>query len=572
MSYIEIKELTYNYPRETKPVLQNINLQINKGEILFIVGDSGSGKSTLGKCISGAVPNFYGGTIKGSVNIEGQGIIEMEHNTRAREVTMVFQDPESQLIMSKVHREIAFGLENVGIESSEIKRRIWEAMQFSNILDLANREINTLSGGQKQRVAITSAIAYLPNCIILDEPTSQLDPASAEDVIALVKKINDELGITIIIIEQRIDKWFDIADKVLVLSKGEVAFLGTKQELYNEEKEALLDFLPSYLKVSKVLGVKNMPCGLRDTRRNIAAVTYDYETLLRENKLYNTEEIIKIEGLCCKYEESLVIKDLSTSIKKGEFVSILGANGAGKSTFLKALMSLISYSGSIKVLKNSFISGGENIKVSRDFANSFSGEYREIKKLKVKDIGRIIGYVSQNPNDYISKETVYGELKFTLDNYNIKDNGVIEETLRALDIYKLKDKNPRDLSGGEIQRVAIASILVLKPKILLLDEPTRGLDAKVKRMLGEILLELNKNGTTIILVTHDVEFAAEFCSRFLLMFNGEIVGDGSREKVLGSGIYYTTTINKIFRNRNINIFTLRDFHASAKKMNLKVKQ
>ena len=562
MPYIEIRELTYHYPKEQKPVLQNINLQLDKGEILFVVGESGSGKSTLGKCISGAVPNFYGGTIQGSVSLDGEEIAEMEHNTRAREVTMVFQDPESQLIMNKVHREIAFGLENVGVKNSEMKRRVWEAMQFSNILDIAHRDINTLSGGQKQRVAITSAIAYLPNCIILDEPTSQLDPASAEDVIALIKKINDELGITIIIIEQRIDKWFDIADKVLVLSKGEVAFLGTKQELYNEKNESLLDFMPSYLKISKALGVVNMPCGLRDTRRAIEAFTYEYKTPLLKQDLSSNKEIIKIENLCCKYEDNIVMKDLNASIKQGEFVSILGANGAGKSTFLKALMGLVNYNGSVKVLKNSLSDEGSSEKLSRDFIKGFGGEYKEIKKLKIKDIARIMGYVSQNPNDYISKETVYEELKFTLDNYNIKDYEVIEDTLKALDIYKLKDKNPRDLSGGEIQRVAIASILVLRPKILLLDEPTRGLDAKVKTMLGEMLLELNKSGTTVIFVTHDVEFAAEFCSRFLLMFNGEIVGDGSRSEVLGRGIYYTTTINKAFRNRNSDIFTLKDFHAS----------
>ena len=567
MSYIEIKELTYHYPKEQKPVLKHINLQLNKGEILFIVGESGSGKSTLGKCISGAVPNFYGGTIQGSVNIDGQSIVEMQHNKRAREVTMVFQDPESQLIMNKVHREIAFGLENVGIKNSEMKRRIWEAMQFSNILDIANREINTLSGGQKQRVAITSAIAYLPNCIILDEPTSQLDPASAEDVIALIKKINDELGITIIIIEQRIDKWFDIADKILVLTKGEIAFLGNKQELYNEKKEALLDFMPNYLKISKALDIVNMPCGLRETRRAIEAFTYEHKNTLIEQALSSKEEIIKVENLCCKYEDNIVIKALNTSIKQGEFISILGANGAGKSTFLKSLMGLINYGGSIKVLRNSLEPNADSKKPSRNFIESFSGEYKEVKKLKIKDIARIIGYVSQNPNDYISKETVYEELKFTLDNYNIKDYGVIEDTLKALDIYKIMDKNPRDLSGGEIQRVAIASILVLRPKILLLDEPTRGLDAKVKRMLGKILLELNKNGTTVILVTHDVEFAAEFCSRFLLMFNGEIVGDGSRDEVLGRGIYYTTTINKIFRNRNSNIFTLKDFYASEAHLN-----
>lgn len=576
MSYIEIKDLTYHYPSETKPVLKHINLQLNKGEILFVVGESGSGKSTLGKCISGAVPNFYGGTIQGNVSIDGQDLIEMEHNKRAREVTMVFQDPESQLIMNKVYREIAFGLENVGIKNTEMKRRIWEAMQFSNILDIANRDINTLSGGQKQRVAITSAIAYLPNCIILDEPTSQLDPASAEDVIALIKKINDELGITIIIIEQRIDKWFDIADKILLLSKGEIAFSGNKQELYKEEKESLLDFLPSYLKISKALDIENMPCGIRDTRKGIEAFTYEYKRPLLEQDLSSREEIIKIESLSCKYEDNLVIKNLSTNIKKGEFISILGANGAGKSTFLKALMGLINYGGSIRVLKNHLENGETSKRLSEGFIKNFGSEYKEIKKLKIKDIARIIGYVSQNPNDYISKETVYEELKFTLDNYNIKDNEVIEDTLKALDIYKLKDKNPRDLSGGEIQRVAIASILVLKPRILLLDEPTRGLDAKVKRMFGQILLELNKGGTTVILITHDVEFAAEYCDRFLLMFNGEIVGDGNREEVLGTGIYYTTTINKIFRHSNSEIFTLKDFYNSRSKLrenkfNMKVK-
>ena len=565
MPYIEIKELTYHYPKEPSPVLKDINLQLNKGEILFVVGESGSGKSTLAKCISGAVPNFYGGTIQGSVSIDGKGIIEMKHNKRAREVTMVFQDPESQLIMNKVHREIAFGLENVGIQSSEIKRRIWEAMQFSNILDLASREINTLSGGQKQRVAITAAIAYMPSCIILDEPTSQLDPASAEDVIALIKKINDELGITIIIIEQRIDKWFDIADKVLILTKGEIAFLGNKKELYNERRVELLDFLPNYLKISKALNIATMPHSLRESRRSIEAFKYEYETTMVTQDLSCAKEIIRIENLDCKYEDNLVIKGLSTSIKQGELISIMGANGAGKSTFLKSLMGLISYSGSIKVLKDSLMGDYESKKLSKNFIENFSGEYREVRKFKIKDISRVLGYVSQNPNDYISKETVYDELKFTLDNYNIKDYGVIEDTLKALGMYNLKDKNPRDLSGGEIQRVAIASILVLKPKVLLLDEPTRGLDLKVKRMLGEILLELNKTGTTVVLVTHDVEFASEFCSRFLLMFNGEIVGDGSREEVLGRGIYYTTNINKIFRNINSDIFTLKDFLSSRRK-------
>jgi energy-coupling factor transporter ATP-binding protein EcfA2 len=561
MSYIEINGLTYYYPKEIKPVLKNIDLKLNKGEILFVVGESGSGKSTLAKCISGAVPNFYGGTIKGSVEVDGEDITQMDHNKRAREITMVFQNPESQLIMNKVHREIAFGLENVGVKDSEMKRRIWEAMQFSNILDIADRDINTLSGGQKQRVAITSAIVYLPNCIILDEPTSQLDPSSAEDVISLIKKINDELGITIIIIEQRIHKCFDIADKILILSKGEIAFIGSKQELYNEKKLELQEFLPNYLKVSKALEIVNMPCGLRETRSAMEKFTYECNPTILEQDLSKGKEVIKIKNLCCKYDENLVIQNLNTTIKQGEFIGVMGANGGGKSTFLKSLMGLINYSGSVKIMKSFFDYQDDSKKLAEKFIENSNGEYKEIKKLKIKDIARVIGYISQNPNDYISKETVYDELKFSLDNYNIKDQGVIEDTLKALDIYRLKNKNPRDLSGGEIQRVAIASILVLGPKILLLDEPTRGLDSKVKIMLGEILERLNKNGTTIILVTHDVEFASEFCNRFLLMFDGEIVGDGSREEVLGTGIYYTTTINKIFRNKSKSIFTLKDFLA-----------
>jgi len=211
VAYIEIKDLSYKYPLEDKLTLDSINLKLNTGDIMLITGKSGSGKSTLAKAIVGTVPSFYGGSIKGCVNIEGEDINKMSHNKRAKEITMVFQHPERQLMMNKVHREIAFGLENIGVDETVIKRRVWEAMQFADILHLANRNINTLSGGEKQKVAIASAIAYMPKCIVLDEPTSQLDPPSAESVVNLVKKINTELGMSIVLIEQRVNKWFDVA-------------------------------------------------------------------------------------------------------------------------------------------------------------------------------------------------------------------------------------------------------------------------------------------------------------------------------------------------------------------------
>ncbi|QGU95720.1 ATP-binding cassette domain-containing protein [Clostridium bovifaecis] len=539
MSYITIKNLNYYYPDSESEALKDINLRIEKGEVILLLGESGSGKSTLGKCISGAIPNFYGGEISGDILIEGKRLKDIEHNERSKEITMVFQDPERQLMMNKVHREVAFGLENTGVQERKIKRRVFEAIQFSNILDLAYKDINTLSGGQKQRVAIASAISYLPKCIILDEPTSQLDPTSSEEIISLIKKINEELGVTIIVIEQRLDKWFDAADKIFLMKEGKGVFFGGKSEMYAKEDEYINTFLPSYLRLCKLLKIDEMPNSFKKVREVLQNFKYINKTLISHS--LNDAIRIKIKDLGYSYGKEGALKGINLEIKEGDFISLLGPNGAGKSTLLKSIMGLVKYKGSIEL------------------------EGKEVKKQKLRSIAQIIGYVSQNPNDYISKDTVYEEIKFTLDNYGIKDEIRIEEILKLLDIYKVKDKNPRDISGGERQRVAIASILILKPKVLLLDEPTRGIDAKTKECLGETLRELNRNGTTIIIVTHDVEFAAEYSNKFFLMFNGEIAAEGSKEDVLSEGIYYTTSINKLVRDKSGNIFTLKDLINSMEK-------
>ncbi len=243
MEYIEIENLSYSYPLEGKKSLNNINLGLGRGEVLLVIGKSGSGKSTLAKSITGAVPHFYGGTISGGIIIDGVPLEEMNHSERAKTVTMVFQDPEKQLMMNKVHREIAFGLENIGVSESTIKRRVWEVMEFIGITDLAERDITTLSGGQKQKVAIASAVAYLPKCIIFDEPSSQLDVSAAESIVNLIRKINEELGITIIIIEQRVNKWFDIADKIAYMNEGKVNFYNSRHDFYKKSKEEVINFL-----------------------------------------------------------------------------------------------------------------------------------------------------------------------------------------------------------------------------------------------------------------------------------------------------------------------------------------
>lgn len=543
MAYIEIKNLNYWYPKTDKESLKNVNLNLEKGEILLISGKSGSGKSTLAKAICGSVPNFYGGTIGGEILINGTNIGKISHSKRASEITMVFQDPERQLMMDKVHREIAFGLENIGAAEKQIKRRVFEALEFSNIMELAFRDIKTLSGGQKQRVAITSAIAYLPKCIILDEPTSQLDPASAEEVVNLVKKINAELGITIIVIDHRIDKWFEAANKIAIMERGELIFYGDKMKYYYGDNKEIEEFLPTIFKVSKALNFHEPPKSFRDLRLQINNSSFTGgSNNLQDTNIYNeqNEDIVKIKKFSCSYDKVEAVKSVNLTIKKGSFNCILGHNGAGKSTFLKALMGLIKYTGSIELAGN------------------------EIKKLKPYDIAKKIGYVSQNPNDYISKDTVYEELKFTLDNYGIKDEEKIEKTLKLLDLYKLKDRNPRDISGGEKQRTAIASILVLEPEIILLDEPTRGLNIGLKKNLGKLLKKLQEKNITIILVTHDIEFAAEFSDNFILMCNGEVTAKGNINEVLGNGIYYTTSVNKLFRDSIENIFLLDEIKEKVK--------
>jgi energy-coupling factor transport system ATP-binding protein len=535
MLYIEISNLNFTYPLEKERSLKDINLSLEKNDFLLIAGRSGSGKSTLARAILGTVPNFYGGTIGGEIKIDGKAVGKMSHQERAKRITMVFQDPEKQLMMNKVHREVAFGLENVGTDEGVIKRRVYEALQFTGILDLADRDVTSLSGGEKQKVAVASALVYMPKCIILDEPTSQLDPSSAEEMLNIVKKINEELGITIIVIEQRVNRWFDTVDSIAIMNEGRLQLFRDKEDFYYNCSEKQYMFMPDYLKFFKKLGFDDMPRDFKDARVKILNSSVKMKNGGEDAALAEDRPaVLSVKKMNCKYGSKEVLKDLNFEIKKGEFVSIMGANGAGKSTLLKSIMGLKKYEGRIKLYD------------------------RDIDKMSIREIAQHIGYVSQNPNDYLSKESVYEEVRFTMDNYDIYDEKIVKNVLEELEIYDLKDKNPRDLSGGQRQRVAIATILVLRPDMILLDEPTRGLEGGLKDKLGRLLQKLNDRGTAIVLVTHDTDFASSFCKRYMIMFNGAIVADGSKEKVLGDGIFYTTSMNKLLREKDRSIFTLKE--------------
>ncbi len=536
MGYITVENFCYTYPEQKYPALNNISFSLERGEILLLLGRSGSGKSTLGKALAGSVPYFYGGTVSGQVKIDSIPLEKMEHNLRSQTVGMVFQYPEKQLILNKVHREVAFGLENTGVPEETIRRRVFEAMQFTGITPLADRDIDSLSGGQKQKVAIASALAFFPSCIVLDEPVSQLDPLAAEEILHLIRKINEELGITVILIEQRTGKCFELADKVAFMENGHLSFLGTVQNFFKSEHKEYEPFFPEYIRLFRKIGVKSTPLGIKNARAVL-------ETLPSPKILSSSqpprkevvEPIFQIKKLSCGYGNITGLKNFSASIQKGECISLLGANGAGKSTLLKTLVGLKQYQGSIQI------------------------QGMELKKIKQKELAKTIGYVSQNPDDYLTQDTVQEELLFTARHLKVENPS--EAVDRVLNLLKLKEyekQNPKDLSGGQKQRVAIGSALVASPKILLLDEPTRGIDVPLKQALANLLKTLNKSGVTILLVTHDVEFACAISNRFWILYQGELLADGPKNDVFSGSLYYTTAIHKLCQAQNPELFTLED--------------
>ncbi|MFC2154580.1 ABC transporter ATP-binding protein [Candidatus Altiarchaeota archaeon] len=457
-----IKDLSFRYPEAEIWALKDVSLDICQGETLLLTGSSGCGKTTLLKCLNGLVPHLTGGEVRGSVRVDGLNPAEKTVKEMACEVGMVFQDPENQLTQTIVENEIAFGLENRGLSTEEIEKRITSVLRRLEIEELRYRDINTLSGGEKQKVVLASTLALDQKILVLDEPTSQLDPKSASDFLASFKKIASEKQQTIILSEHRIDRVLDFADKIFDL--GEKRFL--------QKKEIGKNSLPK-----KSISFQKTTNPVRD-------------------------EILKIDGLSFSYQNNKVLNNISLSIRRGEFVAIVGPNGAGKSTLVKHFNGLLK-----SPLKKVFIKG------------------RDISNLEVEDLASSVGFVGQNPNDYLFSETVERELEFTLKNLGV--GGDIGATLSSLGIDAVRDCFPRDLSGGERQRVALGSILVADPEIIVFDEPTRGLDWKTKENLVLLLNQLRENGKTILLITHDLQLVLSACERVIQLDDGGLVFDGN---------------------------------------------
>ncbi len=522
---IELRDVTYSYPDSELPVLRDLSLDVAEGEFLLVIGASGSGKSTLLRCLNGLVPHFYGGTFGGQIRVAGRDPVVEGPRGMSAAVGFVLQDPESQFVVDSVEDELAFAMENHNLEPSVMRKRVEEVLDQLNIAHLRHRKINTLSGGEKQRVAIGAVLSLQPEVLVLDEPTSQLDPQAAEEVLTTLQKLNSDLGLTIVLSEHRLERVVQYVDRMLYLpGHGESPLIGPPPQVLME-----VDLVPPLIQVAKVLEWQPLPLTIKEGlpfARQLSAKLQHAQDAESDSPTAHTapKAIVDVRDVWFSYNGHEALTGLSLSIDQGEFVALMGRNGSGKTTLLKHMVGLLHPDRGRVELWGEDISGQD-----------------------VEDLARTIGYVPQNPGAVLFADTLRDELDFTRRSHRLPSGGY-DDLLQRLHLSDFIDSYPRDLSGGERQRAAMAAILVADPDVILLDEPTRGLDYEQKQSLARYLRELQGEGKTVLMSTHDVELVAQCADRVVIMGEGEIVVDGPTREVMSNSMVFSSQINKLFRD------------------------
>ncbi|MDO8491032.1 MAG: energy-coupling factor transporter ATPase [Dehalococcoidia bacterium] len=530
---IRIRDLTFFYADSTTPALDGIDLDIGDGEFVLLTGPSGSGKSSLCRCLNGLIPHFYGGRLGGAVEVQGWRTDQHSTAEMATKVGMVFQDPENQLVTTEVEREVAFGLENLGLPRQVIARRVEEALDTLSIAHLRERPVSELSGGEKQKVAIASALALHPEVLALDEPTSELDPKSAEEVLSAVQRLNDELGITVILVEHRMERVAHLADRLLVFRQGRVVCDGKPREvLAKDDLSALGVGVPPVARLARSLnhsgsGLLTVPLTVKEGRMALAGLFKKASPSQRNREVRTADKpVVEIRNLWHAYPAgTTALRGVSLDIHGGEFLAIMGRNSSGKTTLARHINGLLKPTrGSVKV------NGADTA------------------KLTTAQLARQVGFVFQNPNDHLFAETVEEELSFAPRNLGFSEGETrsrVESALKQFGLEAYRRQYPRSLSGGEKQRVALASVLVVQPQILVLDEPTRGMEHGLKSRLMEFLRDYRSKGNTVVLISHDVETVAEYADRVALLSEGRVVVDGDKRSVLSHALLFSPQINRL---------------------------
>ena len=540
MGSFTVRNVSFSYPEKKQKALEQVNLTVEDGEFVVICGKSGCGKSTLLQHLKPILSPH--GTLEGEILFDRAPLSNLDLREQAAKIGYVLQNPDNQIVTDKVWHELAFGLESLGFNNHTIRLRVAEMASFFGIQEWFMKNVTELSGGQKQLLNLASIMAMQPEVLILDEPTSQLDPIAASEFLETVQKINNELGVTVILTEHRLEEVLPMADKAFVMDAGKIIAQGTPRQVGEALKERGDDMfisMPSAMQIYAGIP-SDLPCPItvKDGRRFLNALplnegpaALDAAESLSEPQRGKTEPVIQLKDVWFRYEKQGkdIIKGLSFSVEPGTLHAIVGGNGTGKTTTL------------------SLISG-----ICRPYRGKVSLNGKPIQKYSDSELfHENLGVLPQNPQALFVKKTVRLDLMEILSGKSLsKEEKEVQalEVARLVEIEDLLESHPYDLSGGEQQRAALAKVLLLKPRILLLDEPTKGLDACFKQKLAEILKQLQKNGVTILMVSHDIEFCAKYADACSMFFDGSVVTTNTARRFFCGNNFYTTAANRMARH------------------------
>lgn len=541
MVFLETKNLSFKY-LDNSFTLSDINFSLDKGDFCLVVGKTGCGKTTLLKLLKKEITPS--GELKGLVKIDGFDLKDYDSS----KIVYMFQNPSRQIVSDKVYHEIVFGLEARGLEKGVIETKLAEIVNYLDINDLLEKHTMELSGGEAQLVSLASLLVLDPEVILLDEASSQLDPLTRKKFLEILKRINQDFGITIILVEHNLEDVLEFTDKIIVLDKGKMIYFGLKEEAINflASNKQYFAFLPKTLQISKyldlgsLLHLKDVKEALKNKYKN--EINFSYEAKVFE------KEIIKAEDLYYRYskKEKDVLEKLSLTVYDNEILGLVGGNGVGKTTLLKNLAGIrFFYSGKIEI------------------------ENKNIRKYKGNILYKnLIAYLPQDPLTLFLKRTVGEDLEYYVKSLDL-DKALLEELLVKFDLKPLLEMSPYDLSGGELQKAAFTKILLSKPKILFLDEPTKGMDFSLREELKEILMDLKAKGATIIIATHDLEFIASVADRVGIMFNGKVLSLTDSHSFFSNSDFYTTVASLASRDLYDKVITVPELVEIAKKNGIK---
>ena len=558
MAHFAIEQLTFAYPGADRRALDGVSLEIEQGSYVVICGKSGCGKTTLLRHLKSVLTPH--GERTGRVLFEGVPLEEVSQRDQSAKIGFVMQNPDAQIVTDKVWHELAFGLESLGCDKDSMRFRVAEMASYFGIESWFHKDVRDLSGGQKQLLNLASIMAMRPSALILDEPTSQLDPIAASDFLNTVRKINLELGVTVILTEHRLEEVFACADKVVVMDRGEIVSVGSPLRVARDLHASANDMmaaLPAPLRIfygveaAREVGLgksspdkaspekaesSDAPLTVREGRRWLSRVASDdcaqRDAIPADAPLDAVEHpALSLKEVWFRYDRDLpdVLRGASLDVAPGSILSIMGGNGAGKSTLLRVACGISKpYRGTVRVFG------------------------RKLKDWKAGSLfDGCLALLPQDPQNLFVKKTVREDLAEMLASSRLPEADRarrIERVVDVTDIGGVLDSHPFDLSGGEQQRAALAKVLLTEPKILLLDEPTKGIDAFFKRQLASVLDDLKRDGVAIVMVSHDIEFCARHADAVAMMFDGEIIAESTPRTFFSSNSFYTTAANRMSRH------------------------